>query len=800
MPLTNLRYALRSLWLNKGFAIVAILCLGFGIGLNTTIFSVVDGVLLKPLPYEAPDRIRLVNFQNPQQAEDEDPLSYLDVEDLREASRALSMVAASQNRSLTISDGGDPERYSGAAVSWNLFPLLGIAPVHGRLFREDEDRVGAEGAVLLSHAVWTLRYQADPGVLGRRILINAAPATIVGVMPPDFEFPQNQKIWIPLAPVAGTSGRGDRALSVFARLAPGVTADAATAELGSISARLSDLYPGTHRGWTLYLRTLSDEFIPREVSTVIWLMMAAVMLVLFIACSNVANLQLARATARQRELALRTALGAGRGRIVRQLLAENVVLALVSVPLGLVLAVFGTRLIASAMPPDQVPYYIRWAVDWRTATYAIAVAIGTAVIFGLLPALQASRSDLVETLKEGTRGNSVRRSWLRSGLVVIQVSLALVSLVSALLFVRSFVNLESYDVGYDTSRLMTMRFYLPGQSYEPVGAKGRRVQDIVERVERLPGVEAVFASNLVPLSGGGGGGRAVVDGHPVEEGQEPRINFIGVTPLFMETLGLPVRGRTFTTTEGWSQSAVALVSDTMARQLWPGGEALGGRFRLAGADGTWFTVIGIVPDFRTAGVDPGDGPESSAFVSYAYQETLNTGLTIRVAGDPTAITSAVREEIRAADANMPVFAVRSMDETRRLSFWQYQLYGWIFGTIGVVGLLLAAVGVYGVLSYAVNQRTAEIGVRIALGADRRQVLQLIVGHGMTLAGVGIGIGLVLAAITTPLARQFFYNVSPFDPMTFAGVAVFLALVAAVASVVPARRAMRVDPMIALRGE
>jgi putative ABC transport system permease protein len=793
------RYALRSLWLSRGFSIVAFLCLGFGIGLNTTIFSIVDGVLLKPLPYEDPDRLRIVNFQNPQLDAYTDGLSFLDIRDLREAGRTLTTVAATQTRSLTISDGGEPERYVGAAVSWDMFPMLGIAPVHGRLFREDEDRVGAESVVLLSHGVWASRYQTDPAVLGRRILINGLPSTIIGVMPPDFEFPENQKLWIPLAPIAAATPRTERNLFVFARLAPGVSEESADAELTAISQRFAEQYPESHRGWRIYLRTLGEEFIPNDVSTIIWLMMAAVTLVLFIACSNVANLQLARATSRQREIALRTALGAGRGRIVRQLLTENVLLALLTAPFGLLLAVFGTRAIASAMPPDQVPYYIRWAVDWRTAAYAVAIAAGTAIIFGLLPALQASRSNLVETLKEGTRGNSVRRSWLRSSLVVIQVSLALVSLVSALLFVRTFVNLESFEVGYDTSRLMTMRFYLSGQQYEAAGAKARRVQDIVERIERLPGVEAAFSSNMVPLGGGGGGARVVVDGYPVEAGQEPGIGFTGVTPRFMETLGLPVRGRTFTSTEGWSASPVALVNETMSRQLWPGKDALGGRFRRAGGS-TWFEVVGVVPDFETGGVDPDNEISPEAFVSYPHQETLNTGLTIRVAGTPTAIAAAAREEIRAADSNMPVFSVRSADDLRRLSFWEFQLFGWIFGTIGVVGLLLAAVGVYGVLSYAVSQRTAEIGVRVALGAGRRQVLQLVIGHGMLLAGIGIALGLVLAAASMPLAQQFFYNVSPFDPLTFASVAVFLALVSAIASYVPARRATRVDPIIALRGE
>jgi putative ABC transport system permease protein len=430
------------------------------------------------------------------------------------------------------------------------------------------------------------------------------------------------------------------------------------------------------------------------------------------------------------------------------------------------------------------------------------VTLVTAIGFGLFPALQASRGNLHESLKEGTRGNSGRRSFLRSTLVVVQVSLALVALVSALLFVRTFANLDSYNVGFDVRPLMTMRFYMPGDQYVPADSKLRRVQDIVERVERLPGVSAAFASNLIPVSGGGGGGRVVIDGKPVEKGQEPFIDFIGVTPHFHKTLNVSVRGREFTDAEGWARTPYAIVNETMARRFWPDRDAIGGRFRMVddseAAD--WFTVIGVAPDIKHQEVDPEGQPSSAVYVPYAYQQTLNTGLTIRVAGGPAAITSAVREQIRGSDPNLPVFQARTMDENRRLGFWQYQLFGWIFGTIGVVGLLLASVGVYGVLSYAVSQRTQEIGVRVALGAARRDVLRLIVGHGVALAGIGVGIGLVLAPAGTWFGRTLFYNVSPFDPVTFISVSVFLLVVAFLASYLPARRATKVDPVIALRGE
>ena len=803
MLLQDIRYALRSLWNSKGFTTVAILCLGFGIGLNATIFSVIDGVLLKPYPYTDPDRILVVGAQN-QRTDDRSGLSYLDMRDWKEANSVFTTIAAVAGRSLTIADrGGEPERYLGAAVSWDLFPLLGTSPILGRGFSAEDDRPGAGPVVLLGHDLWTRRYHGDARIIGESISINGKPHVVLGVMPAGFAFPNNQRLWIPLEPAVSLDARGARGLFAFGRMKPGVTIEQARQDLDAIAGRLAGQYPATNEGWTSNLRTLREAFLPDEVPLVLYLMMAGVTLVLFIACSNVANLLLARAAGRRREISVRTALGAGRGRIVRQLLTESVVLGLISVPLGILLAEVGTRLIAAGIPTDQVPYYVRWELDWRSVLYTVAIAAATAVVFGLFPALQASRGNLHETLKEGTRGNSVARSLLRSTLVVVQVAFALVSLVGALLFVRTFMNLGASDLGFETTPLMSMRFYMAGELYAPEDAKLRRVEDIVRRVEALPGVRAAFASNLVPLSGGGGGGTVIVDGRPAQANERAGIAFIGVTPHLIATLRLTTtRGRDFTEAEGWSRTAVAVINQTMATRFWPGGDPVGGRFRLAeDTKLEWFTVIGVMPDASVFGIDPSnERPPAVAYVPYAYQQSLNTGLTIRVEGDPTAITSPVRSALRASDPNLPMFQTRTISEARRLSFWQYGLYGWIFGTIGVMGLLLAAIGVYGVLSYSVSQRTQEIGVRMALGAGRGNILRLVVGHGLVLAAIGIGAGLALSAAAMPLARSLLYNVSPFDPLTFSAVATFLVLVAFLASYVPARRATRVDPVGALRGE
>ena len=799
-----LKYALRSLWHSRGFATVAVLCLGIGIGLNTTIFSIVDGVLLKPYPYVEPDRLVVFYGEQPRQGIGGAWTSYLDLRDYKAAASELSTIAGLQMRSLTLADDGEPERYSGAAVTWDLFPMLGVAPIAGRGFSAADDRPGGGGVAIISHDIWTLRYQRAPGVIGREVLVNGQPTVIIGIMPEGFAFPEMQKLWIPVTPLAATEARDNRSIYTFARLAPGSTLARANAELATVAANLGRQYPDTNDGWTVRARTLREEFIPPDVTLVIWLMMAGVTLVLFIACSNVANLLLARATVRRREIAVRAALGAERGRIVRQLVGESVLLGLLSVPLGVLLAQIGTRLIAAGIPANQVPYYITWQVDWRTLVYTVAIAVATAVLFGLLPALQATRGNLHDDLKEGTRGNSVRRSLLRTGLVVAQVSLALVALVGAMLFVRSFANFRTFDVGFDPTPLMTMRFYMAGSDYEAPDARARRVHDIVERIERLPGVEAVFASNLIPLASGGGDGNIVVDGQPHHAGQEPWISFVGVTPHLHRTLGVPlVAGRAHTDAEGAARSPLAVINQTMARRFWSDTSAVGGRFRLVNNRQIpeWFTVIGVAADFQQDSIDADDEPFPAAYVPYAYHQTLSTGLTIRVAGAPPAsIAAPAREQIRASDRHLPVTAVATLADVRRLGYWEYELFGWIFGTIGGVGLVLAAIGVYGVLSYAVSQRTPEIGVRMALGAAGRDVMRLIVGHGLLLTALGVGVGLVLAPLATWAGRSLFFNVSPFDPWSFGLVALFLVAVALVASYVPARRATRVDPVSALRGD
>ncbi|MBI2835010.1 MAG: ABC transporter permease [Acidobacteria bacterium] len=799
----DIRYGARTLLQSRTFTILAVLCLAIGIGVNGMIFSVTDAIVIRPFPYKDPERIVRVYETQPKGGINRAGVSYQNLRDWREQNTVFSDIAGLTFRSLTISSGEDPQRYLGGVVSWNLFPLLGVEPVIGRGFREDDDRPGAAPVVLISHDVWVRHYGSDRSVVGRTVQVNTVAHTVVGVMPPRFQFPQNQRIWVSLTPLEHAGARSDRNLTVYARLKPGVDLDRARREIGALAAQVSRQYPGGE-GWTASLESLREDFIPEEVKLVTLTMMGAVTLVLFIACANVANLLLARATARHREISIRAALGAGRGRIVRQLLTESVLIALFSVPLGIMLAYVGLTLLDRSLPPDEVPSYISWRLDARSLAYVIAVSVTTGFIFGLAPAAQASRGNLHEALKEGSRGSGAgaRRNTLRSALVVAEVALSLVLLIGASLFVRSFLNLKGASGGFDTAPLMTMRFYMPGERYREAEPKAQRVEDIIRRIEGLPGVQAASASNLIPLGGGGDEGPIQIDGRAVPRSEEPFVTFAGVTPHFFKTLKVPLlRGRDFTDPEGAARTPVAVINQTMAKRFWPKEDPVGKRYRVnEPQQGDWMTVIGVVPDIRHDDINPDDRPYAAAYVPYRYSATPNTGLTIRVSGDPALVTTAARSAIRSSDPVLPVFEAQTMEELRQLGFWEFRLFGWMFSIFGAIALILAAVGVYGVLSYAVSQRTHEIGVRVALGADRPAVVQLVVGQGLRLAIVGIAVGLAGAFGITRVIKSLLYNVSPTDPLSFAAIALFLTGVAFLASYLPARRATAVDPMIALRVE
>jgi putative ABC transport system permease protein len=733
-------------------------------------------------------------------------MSWLELGDWRERAKSFSQMAGVQGRQVTVADAaGDTDRYSAAAVNANLFSLLGASPQLGRTFTDADDRQGGEPVVIIADVLWNRRYGRDPHILGRVIQINTKPHTVIGVMPPRFQFPVDQYLWLPLSQYAVNQDRAARNMPVFARIRSDVTLEQARQEADAIASNLAKTFPSSNAGVGAYVQRIYDWAIPSDVTLIVLTMMGSVTMVLLIACFNVANLMLARAAARSREMAIRTALGAGRTRILRQLLTESVFVALCSVPLGLLCAYGGLKLMDISIPPGQVPYFIHWAINGRAFAYSIVVAALTGIVFGLAPALQASKADLQEAMKEGGRGSAgVTRVWLRNTLVIAEVALSLVLLVGASLFVRSFVNLRQATIGFDTAPLLTLRFFMPPEHYPTPDSKQRRVEDVLRRVGAVPGVQSAFASNMVPLGGGGGATRIVVDGHAVQKGQEPQIGLVGVTAHMLGTLGIPVaRGRELTETESLMRAPLAVVNQTMAKRFWPNDDALGRTFHTLTsnpADSVTYTVVGVAPDIRQQETDDTDPISPIAYVAYPYGITANTGLTIRVSGDPLTIAAPVRAALRDADSTMAVFQMQSMDELRRRGYWEYFLFGWMFSLFGGIALLLAAIGVYGVLSYVVEQRTQEIGVRVALGASRANVLGLVVVQGVRLAIAGVVVGVIGSYFVMPVIKSQLVNVSPTDPWSFIGVSIFLAAVAFVASYVPARRATAVDPLVALRAE
>jgi putative ABC transport system permease protein len=801
--LQDFRYAVRTLVKNPGFAALTIACLALGIGVNSTIFSVVDTVAIRPLPFRSPDELVALHTTHQINGVQRGGVSFLDARDWRERTHAFTEIATVTGRSLTLSDGEEPERLSGATVTWNVFPMIGVQPILGRQFRPEEDTPGGPPVVLLGHGVWQRRYGGDRAIVGRAITVNGNSHTVVGVMPPKFLFPESAQLWIPQTPIEYASLRSNRSLTAFARMKPGVRFEEARRDIAAVGEQLAK-EQRDDQGWGATARTLRDDMVPSDIRLIVMTMMGAVSLVLLIACANVANLLLARATVRHREMAVRSALGAGRGRIVRQLLTESLLIALASAPPGIAIAYLGLQWLTASIPPqNSPPYYIDWSMNPRIIVYTVAIAALTGIVFGLVPALQAARTNLQDSLKDRGVSPGGSRNRLRSVLVVAEIALSLVLLVGASLFIRSFLNLQESRAGLDTNPLMTLRFYLPGDQYEPENAIVRRVDDIVRRVEALPGVVAAAASNMVPLSGGGSGGAVVPEGVAIEPGHEPTTQWFGVTPHMLSALNVPiVAGRDFTDADGQGRSGVAIVNGVFAKRMWPNlTDVIGQRFRLLDDKKAEFiTVVGIVGDFRLFSVRDGK-PSPYAFISYPYEAARNTGLTIRVSGgSPAGIMTAVREEIRRADTTLPIFNVQTGEEARLNTFWQYRLFGWMFGIFGGIALLLAAIGVYGVLSYAVSQRTHEIGVRMALGASRHNVFRLIVIHGARLAAIGIVCGVIGAAGVTRVVTSLLYNVSATDPLSFAATAAFLALVALVASYMPARRATAVDPIIALRAE
>jgi predicted permease len=804
--LQDMSYGLRTLVKSRGFAAVTIFTLALGIGANTAIFSVVYAVL-RPLPYRDADRLMVVNATNVKRGLPQVGVSYPDYVDWQSQSRSFEQMAAMRNGNFNLTGTGEPERLAGMFVTAGLFPMLGVQPQLGRTFVAEEDTPGHGNSVIISHRLWQSRFGADPGVLNRAVTLEGENFNVVGVMRPDFQFPPGDEatrdVWLPLSlyPESQLKNRMRHFLTVVGRLRDGATQEQAQAEMSAIAARLEQEYPETNSGYGVRLISFYEDTVG-NVRASLYILLGAVGLVLLIACANVANLLLARAAAREREIAVRTALGASRGRLVRQLLTESILLSLLGGVLGLLIAYAGTRFLIANTPPGSIPRLEEVGMDWRVLLFSFLISVLTGLIFGTVPSLQAAKVDLNTSLKEGGRGGTdgVRGRGFRTALLISEVSLALLLLIGAGLLINSFMRLRQVEVGFKPDNLLTASVALSEVKYEEAAQQRAFFQQLLQRLEALPGVEAAGAASDVPFLGRDSYENVFIEGRPVQSSADaPQAGGQVVSPHYFSAMGVPVRrGRVLSDDDVAGRPMALVINETMAKRFWPGEDALGKHVSAAGPNGPWMTVVGVVGDVRYRGLNTEPRPEM--YVSYQQLAVDSMTLVLRTKTDPATLGTALRNEVWALDKDQPVTAIKTMQQAVAESITRERFNMQLLTIFAGVALVLASVGIYGVMSYYVVQRTHEIGILLALGAEPLYVLKLIVRQGMWRALLGILIGLAGAFILTRVAESLLFGVSPTDPVTFFGVSFLLAFVALLACYIPARRAARVDPLTALRHE
>lgn len=799
----DLRYAGRQLWKSPGFTLVAVLTLALGTGATTAIFSIVQGVLLQPLPFKEPERlVRAYQVVDGQP----DTFSVLNFLDWRAQSKSTAAAAAIDSTTLNLTgEGGEPERLRGVAVSASFFSVLGVQPLAGRTFAPDEDRAGAPRVTVISEDLWRRRFGADPGVVGRPVTLSGQPYTVIGILADEHRYPDKIDLWIPFELSEAETrpdNRGALYLDGIARLAPGVSIEQADAEADAIGRRLAQQYPESNTGYSFGVASLQEDIVG-DVRTPLFILLGAVVFVLLIACVNVANLLLVRAAAREGEVAVRAALGASRARIVRQLLTESLTLAVVGGALGAVLASWLIRMLV-VLAPDRIPRLEEVGLNAPVLLFTLGVTLLTGFLFGLVPALQASRPDLQETLKEGTRGTRGRAgSRARGALVVVETALAVILLAGAGLLIRSFDKLQRVELGFRPEGAVTFSLSLPRAKYEEDSQIRAFAASLMESMKQLPGVTAAGAVYPLPLSGTTFTISFEVEGRPKgRPGEEPAMRVALVTPDYYRTMGIPLlRGRVFTERDRKDSPRVAILTQSAARQYFPGEDPLGKKIVLGwNVDGVFQggEVVGIVGDFKQSTIE--GEPEPEIFLPYEQTSVGALAVVLRSDQDPAAVAAAVRREVRRLDPDLPLYNLQTLEELVGKSVSRPRFYMLLLGLFAAIALLLAAIGIYGVISYTVRQRTQEIGIRMALGATQRRVLGMVVRQGLLLALLGSVVGLAGALVMTRGMANLLYGVSSTDPATLAGVGLVLLLVAAFASYLPARRAAEIEPQLAIRGE
>jgi putative ABC transport system permease protein len=799
--LQDARYGARMLRKSPGLTSVAVLSLALGMGAISTIFSFVNGIMLRPLPYPESERLVIVDETAFKQGIDSMNVSYPNFLDWRAQNQSFEDIGCYTTGGFIISTGGEPEQLKGAFITQGMFEILRVAPIMGRTFTGDEDQPDHDQVVILSYSLWQRRFGGDPNILGQTLLLNNRQRVVIGVMPKGFQFPEVADAWGPLALTPKLFTRTDHGLLSIGRLKPGVALEQAQAEMIQIASNIEAQNPVTNEGLSVSLTGLRAGLVG-DYKKALLILLGVVAFVLLIACVNVANLLLARATARQKEIAIRAALGANRRRIFRQLLTESMLLGLIGGALGLVLALWGMDLLLAAIPID-IPFWMKFDLDGRVLAFTAACSLLTGVVFGTAPALEASNPDLNETLKEGGRtGSGAGRHRLRSLLVVAEIALSLVLLVGAGLMMRSFMSLQRVNAGLNPSGVLTMYIALPGAKYRPPEKRLAFFSQMLDRVRAIPGVLSAGTNTGLPLAGNNWGRSLTVEGFPVlSVGEAPSINHCVISSGYFSAMGITMlKGRDFDERDTRDASKVTIIDQRLSREYWPDEDPIGKRIRFGPPEDNepWHTIVGVVGDVKHERLDA--TTRESVYLPFAQMPIGGSSLVIRTSGRPENVTGAVRAQVKELDPDLALTQVMPMTEVVARSVWQPRLYTALFGVFAAVALILATIGIYGVMSYAVTQRTREIGLRMALGAQRQDVMKLVVGQGVVLAALGVGAGLVAAVGLTRLMSSLLFGVTATDPITFAAVSVLLAGVALGACFVPARRAAKVDPMVALRYE
>lgn len=802
----DIRFGARMLAKTPGFTTVAVLALALGIGASTTMFSVINALLLKPWPYiQDQDRVLYVNeyFQKANNQHD-NGVAYPDYLDFKKQATTLEGLGLTSVATMILSGGEKPDRYLGSFISADAFSFLGVTPILGRTFRANEDEPNAAPVALLGYEVWKNHFGSDRNIVDRVVTINGKRVTIIGVMPRGWRFPESSDLWMPLQNTGKENPRGNFNFEAFAKMKRGVSIELARAEMEAIAARIAADNPQTNTGCSIHVKPFREEAV-KDSKPLTVLLMDAVLFVHLIACANVANLLLARGASRAREIGIRLALGGGRRAIVRQLLAESLLLGIAGGALGLLLAVWGIDLVIRAIPVE-IPYWIRFDFDWRVLTFALALGIGSAVLFGLFPALQASRPQLVDAIREGGRsgigGGKGQR--VRNGLVVAEVALALVLLVGAGLMLRSFLNLQRTSLGMDPANTLTFRVGLPPTQFKAEDA-GRFFSALMPEIASIPGVESSAATGSLPAAGNIGVSALVLEGESEpQQLQNARLTHtIAITPGFFSACRIPLmRGRDFTLADNKDSPRVVVIDENGARKWFPNTDPIGHQLAVlekAGDPPKWATIIGVTQDvIYDRLTERRDFP--CVYASEFQNPDWFLSVVLRTKSNPRNFANLARNAVLSVNKEIPIYKIKTMDDVVMESFWERRFFGTLFTVFAGLALFLAAIGLYGVMAYSVRQRTQEIGVRMALGAQAADVLRLVSGHGIRLIGTGLVIGVFFAFFLTRLLRSNLEGVSPHDPISFGIVSGVLLLVGMLACYLPARSAMHLDPVEALRYE